>query len=77
MDKMEKLRKFIKNGYKGTQAFNTHNFVGDPMSEVYTDEENGVRVDFCFKYDYLEIFGLSDEEYASLSDVLDVWQGKR
>lgn len=73
MNKMEKLRNFIfKNGYKGKQTFDTRNTVGDSMANVYEDEESGVRVDFCHYYDYLEIFGLSREEYASLKDILDI-----
>lgn len=68
---MKKLRQFLINeGYTGTQTFDCRNIVGDPMSNIY--DEDGITVDFCYHYDYLEIFGLSDEEYASLSDILDI-----
>lgn len=74
MNKIEKLRNFIlENGYKGTQAFNSRNLLGDSMTNIYEDKENGVIVDFCHYYNYLEIFGLSDEEYKSLKDILDVY----
>ena len=59
MDRIEKLRKFlIDTGYSGTQTFDCRNVVGDPMSTVY--DENGITVDHCYRYEYLDIFGLSD-----------------
>ena len=41
--------------------FRNKNQFGDPMETVY--EENGVKIDVCFYYSYMEVFGLSDEEY--------------
>ena len=71
MDKMTKLRKFlIENNYEGTQTFDTRNIVGDSMYTVYDDD--GITVDYCHDWDYLEIFGLTKEEYTSLKDVLDI-----
>lgn len=71
MDRIEKLRQFLLDeGYEGTQTFRTRNIVGDYMSTIY--EEDGITVDYCGGYDYLEIFGLSNEEYQSLSDILDI-----
>jgi hypothetical protein len=52
------------------QAFDCQNFAGDPMATVY--EEDGITVDECYYYGYLEIFGLTDEEYRGLSDILDI-----
>lgn len=40
------------------------------MTTIY--EEDGITVDECHYYDYLEIFGLTDEEYLGLSDILDI-----
>ena len=40
------------------------------MTTIY--EENGITVDYCRYYEYLEIFGLTDEEYRGLSDILDI-----
>lgn len=72
MDKIEKLRKFlIENEYTGRQTFDTRNFVGDPMVNIY--DSDGIEVDYCHYYEYLEIFGLTDEEYQSLSDILDIY----
>ena len=42
--------------------FDCRNTVGDPMSTVY--DENDVRVEMCFEYDYIEVFGLSDTEFT-------------
>ena len=46
--------------------FNTRNIVGDPMSNLYS--ENGLAVDICYGYSYFEVFGLTKEEFAELSD---------
>lgn len=71
MDKIKKLRQFlIGRGFKGTQTFNSRNMVGDPMGTIY--EKDGITVDYCHHYEYLEIFGLSNEEYQSLSDILNI-----
>lgn len=68
---IKKLRDFIVNsGYKGMQTFNTRNIVGDSMTTIY--DSDGITVDFCYHYGYLEIFGLTDEQYKSLSDILDI-----
>jgi hypothetical protein len=71
MDRLKNLRKFlIDGGYSGTQTFDCGNIVGDPMHVIYDEDE--ITVYYCYHYDYLEIFGLSDEEYASLGDILDI-----
>ena len=71
MDKITKLRIFlIDNNYKDTQTFDTRNIIGDSMYTVY--DEDGITVDYCYDYDYLEIFGLTKEEYISLKDILNV-----
>lgn len=71
MDKMTKLRMFlIENNYNGKQTFDTRNIVGDNMYTVYNND--GITVDYCYCYDYLEIFGLTEEEYRSLKDILYV-----
>ena len=68
---IKKLRDFIVNGgYRGMQAFNTRNIIGDSMTTIY--DSDGITVDFCYHYSYLEIFGLTDEQYKSLSDILNI-----
>lgn len=66
MNKIDKLKKFLKENYNGTQAFNTQNMVGDAIQTVY--QEDAITVDYCYYYDYVEIFGLTNEEFESLLD---------
>ena len=71
MERLNKLRRFlITKGYKGMQTFDNRNMAGDSMVTIY--EEDGITVDYCPGYAYLEIFGLSNEEYHSLKDILDI-----
>ena len=68
---IKKLRDFIVNaGYKGKQTFDRRGIAGDSMTTIYNSD--GITVDFCYYYDYLEIFGLTKEQYKSLSDILDI-----
>lgn len=70
-DRVKKLVEFIKeNNLVGMQTFNTRNVVGDPLFTIYW--KDGITLDHCYRYDYLELFGLTDEEYNSLSEVLDL-----
>lgn len=66
MDKIYELKKFLQEEFPNEQAFNTRNIVGDSMETVY--KENGITVDYCYRYDYIEIFGLTDEEFEDLID---------
>ena len=66
MDKIEKLKKFLQENYPNIQAFNTKNIIGDYMENVY-DEDN-IQVDYCPNHEYIEIFGLTDEEFEELLD---------
>ena len=71
-ERIEKVRKFIgEKNLCETQTFRTRNTVGDLMETIYASD--GIIIDFCEGWDYLEIFGLTDEEYRSLSDILDLY----
>lgn len=62
---MEKLIAFLKEEFpEGIQMFRTRNFVGDPMVNIY--DEDGIQVDYCHYYGYIEIFGLSAEEFETV-----------
>lgn len=64
-DRLNKLEKFLKETFpEGIQSLTTRNILGDPMKNIY-DEDN-IQVDYCYYYDYIEIFGLTDEEYKEL-----------
>lgn len=60
-----KLKKFLKGVFKKSiQAFTTKNIVGDYMETIYN--KDGIQVDYAPGYGYIEIFGLTDEEYEEL-----------
>lgn len=53
--KLEKLKKFLKEKFAdGIQMFNTKNWIGDSTVTIYY--EDGIQIDFCQEYDYVEIF---------------------
>ena len=63
---MEKLIEFLKKEFpNGIQMFNTGNLVGDTMCTIYS--EDGIVVDYCYGYEYIEVFGLSDEAFHTLA----------
>ena len=66
MDKIEKLKYFLQENYPNIQAFDTRNWAGDSLYTVY--EEDGITVDYCYYYEYIEIFGLTEEEFEDLLD---------
>ena len=66
MNKIDKLKKFLQENYPNIQAFNTKNIVGDYMVEVYN--EDGITVDYCEYWEYIEIFGLTEKQFESLLD---------
>lgn len=59
----ENVISFFKKRFQNKiQMFDTRNFVGDHMITIY--DSNGVVIDYCPDYDYIEIFGLTDDEFA-------------
>ena len=66
MNKIDKLKKFLQENYPNEKAFNTRNWIGDNMETVY--DEDGIIVDYCYVYSYIEIFGLTDKEFENLID---------
>lgn len=66
MNKLSKLKIFLQNNFPNIQAFNTRNLLDDPVVTVY--DEDGITVDYCQKYDYIEIFGLTQSQFESLLD---------
>ena len=41
--------------------YDSRNIAGDPMSTIYA--EDGIQVDACYSYDYIEVFGLNKDEW--------------
>lgn len=62
----ETLEGFLRHRFYGMQAFNTRNFAGDPMITVY--DKDGIQVDYCEHYGYIEIFGISKKEFKELQE---------
>lgn len=61
-NKLNKLIEFLKDRFSdGVQAFDTRNIAGDSMVTIYYDGE--VVVDYCPYYEYIEIFGLTKEQF--------------
>ena len=68
---IKKLIEFLKKKFpNGIQMFDTRNFVCDQMFTIYN--EDGVVVDYCYEYEYIEVFGLSDEEFNILDSEINV-----
>lgn len=64
-NRLIKLKKFLKEVFEDSiQSFTTKNIVGDPMVTIYNKDE--IQVDYAPGYGYIEIFGLTDEEYQEL-----------
>lgn len=64
-NRLNKLKKFLKEKFKKRiQAFDMINTEGDSMETIY--DEDGITVDYCYYYEYIEIFGLTNEEYKEL-----------
>lgn len=68
MTKKEKVEEFLKEYFDEDelpiQAFDTRNLVGDSMYAIYN--ENGITIDYCYGWNYIEIFGLSKKDFADL-----------
>lgn len=63
--RIEKLETFLKMNFPNMiQAFNTRNIAGDSMDTIY--EDNDIIVDNCYYWEYIEIFGLTKDEFNSL-----------
>lgn len=68
MTNLDKAKEIIKKNYKFARAgiFNTPNLVGDEIDILYND--NSINISICKYYEYFEVFGLSDNEFAELKD---------
>lgn len=71
MYNLTEIEEFIKDFLKKEgcesgyiQIFNTRNTVGDSMRTIY--KKDGITIDFCPGWWYLEIFGLNDRDYKTL-----------
>ena len=68
MERIEKVIDFINKEFgENIQIFYTRNIVGDPMETVY--HKDGIIVDSCYQYGYLEVFGMTPEEKKKMHEV--------
>lgn len=74
--RIENLIVFLKENFeKGIQMFDTSNIVGDFMVPIYKKDD--ILVLFAPEYDYIEIFGISDEEFERVRKEVNRKRRKR
>lgn len=67
MDRLERLKEVLRdNDLLGEQCFDCESLVGDHRETIY--DEDGIKVLVCYYYEYVEILGLSDDEYQSITE---------
>lgn len=65
-DRFHKLLVFLRNSnLLGMQVFDCETLVGDERECVYS--EDGIRVLVCYYWNYVEVLGISDEEFKAIS----------
>ena len=74
--RIENLIVFLKENFeKGIQMFDTANIIGDFMVPIYKKDD--ISVFFVPEYDYIEIFGISDEEFEIVEKEVNRKRRKR
>ena len=74
--RIENLIVFLKENFeKGIQMFDTANITGDFMVPIYKKDD--ISVFFAPEYDYIEIFGISDEEFEIVEKEVNRKRRKR
>ena len=69
-NKLDIAKKIIRERYSEATCgiFFCRNFVGDPMVNIYENEEIELCIDICYNWGYFEVFGLSEEEENELEN---------
>lgn len=68
-ERVKKCLDFLKSdmGYiPASGVYDSRNTAGDHMTTIY--DEDGITVDVCYNWDYIEVFGLSVPEFKDLQD---------
>lgn len=74
--RIEKLIVFLKETFeKGIQMFDTACIVNDFRVPIYMEDD--ILVLFAPEYDYIEIFGISDEEFERVRKEVNQKSRKR
>ena len=64
---MEAVMKFLKERFpNGIQMFHTKGWMGDILGTIYN--ENGITIDYCGEWNYIEIFGLTEDEFKTVNN---------
>lgn len=65
----KKVKELIKEYYEQARhgIFNTRNIVGDSMITIFNGEY--FTLDICFGWEYFEVFGATEEEFAELTEL--------
>ena len=64
-ERLKKLIDFLNKAFPDKeQTFFTRNLVGDSMTEIY--DHDGITVDLCCYWGYIEVFGLTYDEKEAL-----------
>ena len=68
MSKLDIAKKIVKAYHPLAQCgiYNTQNVLGDPMQTIYKDDRICIKI--CTKYEYFEVFGLSEKDFAKLEE---------
>ena len=70
-ERLKKLVRYILNrGFQDYQIFDTKNISGDYTKTIY--DADGLVLDMCEDYEYLEVFGLTDEEKDCMRECIDL-----
>lgn len=66
MASLDIAKDVIKDYYREAECglFSTRNVIGDPMDTIYDDGK--LTIDICYRYEYFEVFGLSQDEFNEL-----------
>lgn len=66
-ERLKKLIDFLNKAFPDKeQTFFTRNLVGDSMTEIY--DYDGITVDLCCYWGYIEVFGLMEKEKEALKE---------
>lgn len=66
--RLDRVKQVIKDYYDVADCglFFSRNLVGDQMETIY--DEDGIQIDICYYYSYLEVFGLSVDEQMAMNN---------
>lgn len=68
---LDVAKRIIKENYDTycCGIFDTHNIAGDDMHTIYKDDS--LEIIGCYWYSYLEVFGLSEDDFDELERYYD------